>query len=311
MLLATQAVTLPAHATGPRFAWRGPDCASSTALLEHRLAELVEPRDRERLTGAVEVTRTAERYGVEVSIEVDGHPLGSRRFEAKSCAQAAETAAVAASLSVYDGEGEPKGAAESGISPDIWTKRPDPVPDFSRPPALPLARRRPALQARVGVLGLLQVGALPKPAWGGALVLELGLGERWSLAALASLTAEQQRTVREGEIVFLSAKSGSARACLAPLLGVRYRLDGCLGAQLVQARGRGEGFDVSHSASLTWAAPLVGLDFSFILPRYVEWRWELDGALPLSRRRFLVDGSEISRAAAVTAGTRIGALLRF
>lgn len=311
MLLAVDAVTLRAQAKGPRFAWRGPDCATSAPLLEQRLAELVEPSDRERLAGAVEITRTGKRYGVELTIDVDGRRLGMRRFEATSCAQATETAAVAASLAVYDGTGEPKGAAEIGISPEIWTRHPEPMPDFPDRPSSPAAPSRAMLHARVGILGVLEIGTLPRPAWGGALALELGLGERWSLAALASVLAEQRQPVRDQEVVALSALSSSARVCLAPLVAAHYRLDGCTGAHLMHARGRGEGFDVSHSATLTWVAPLVGANFSFLAPKYVEWRGELDGSLPLSRRRFLVDGSEVSRAAAVAAGVRLGALLRF
>jgi hypothetical protein len=311
MLLAADAVALPVHAKEPRFAWRGPDCATSAPLLEQRLTELVEPGDRDRLAGAVAVARTAKRYGVELTIEVDGRRLGSRRFEAKSCAEAAETAAVAASLAVYDGTGEPKGVSNTGISPDIWTKHPEAAPELTHRPRVPPARRRTVLQARVGILGALELGALPKPAGGGALALELGLGERWSLAARGSVIAEQRQPVRDQKVVFLSAVSGSGRVCLAPLSGTQYRLDGCAGAQLMQARGRGEGFDASHSATLTWAAPLLGVDFSFLAPRYLEWRWELDGSLPLSRRRFLVDGSEVSRAAVVVVGIRSGVVVRF
>jgi hypothetical protein len=311
MLLAAGAVTLRAHAQGPRFAWRGPDCATSAPLLEKRFAELVEPRDRERLAGAVEITRTGKRYGVELTIDVDGRRLGTRRFEATSCARATETAAVAASLAVYDGNGEPKGAAETGISPEIWTRHPEPTPNFPQRLSSPPAPSPSMLQARVGILGVLEIGTLPRPAWGGALALELGLGKRWSVAALASLLAEQRQAVGDQKVVFLSALSGSARVCLAPLVAAHYRLDGCAGAHLMHARGRGEGFDVSHAATLTWVAPLAGLNFSFVAPNYVEWRGELDGSLPLSRRRFLVDGSEVSRAAAVAAGVRIGALLRF
>jgi hypothetical protein len=311
MLLAAGAFTESAGAAPPRFTWRGPDCASSEALLERRLAELVERNDRERLAGSVTVTKSAGHYGVELSIDLDGRPLGTRRFEATSCARAAETAAVAASLAVYEGESEPKGAAESGISPDIWTGRPDPTPDFSRPRPAPKAEPEPLLDARLGLLGSLEIGALPEPAWGGALELELGVGKRWSFAVLGGLTSEQERTVQAAQSVHLSLRSGSARACVAPLLGARLRLDGCAGARLTQARGRGEGFDVNRTASLTWLAPLLGINFSVRGPSYVEWRGELDGAVPLARQRFLVDGNEVARAAPVAAAARLGVVLRF
>jgi hypothetical protein len=311
MLLAADTVTLPARAAGPRFAWRGPDCTTSAPLLEQRLAELVEPRDVERLAGEVEVARIAHHYGVELTIDVDGRRLGKRHFDAKNCARAAEMAAVAASLALYNGTSEQKSAAEAGISSDIWNMRPEPTPDFARPFSAPPASGQTTLQARVGLLGVLEIGTLPEPAWGGALALELGLGRRWSLAVLGGVLAEQRQAVRDQKVVLLSALSGRGRVCVAPLFGAHYRLDACAGAQLVQARGRGEGFDVSHSATLTWAAPVVGVGFSFLAPSYVEWRWELDGSLPLARRRFLVDGSEVSRAAAVVVGVRLGAVLRF
>jgi hypothetical protein len=311
MLFAAGLFAERAQADSARFRWRGPECAGSAALLEGRLAELVEPRDRERLTGSVAVTHGAGHYSVELSIDLDGRPLGTRRFDANSCARAAETAAVAASLSVYEGEGEPEGVAESGISPDIWTRQPDPTPDFSRPRPAPKQKREPRLEARLGLLGLLEVGALPKAAWGGALQLELGVGKRWSFAVLGSLTAAQEHTVRLPQSVHLSLRGGVARACVAPLLGARLRLDGCAGARLTLARGRGEGFDVSRTASLTWLAPLLGVNLSARGPSYLEWRGELDGAVPLARRRFLVDGNQVARPAAVVAAARLGVVLRF
>lgn len=311
MLLAAGAFSGRARAQDTRFAWRGPDCSGSAPVLESRLAELIEPKDRQRLAGSVAVTRSTDHYSVEVSIDLDGRPLGTRRFDAKDCARAAETAAVAASLAVYDGEGEPQGAAESGISPDIWTQRPDPTPDFSRPrPAAP-PPREPVVEPRVGVLGLVEVGALPKPAVGGAVELELGLGRRWSLGALGSITSEQARRLQAPQTVYLSLRSAAVRACAAPRLERRYRVDACAGARLTQARGRGEGFDVNRSASLTWAAPLVGFDVSVRAPSFLEWRGELEGSVPLSRRRFLVDGSEVARPAFVVAALRVGVVVRF
>ena len=308
--LSVGAVTPQARAEATQFAWHGPDCASHAPLLERRLAALVEPRDRERLAGSVAVTRSGNRYAVELSIDLDGRPLGSRRFQAASCERAAETAAVAASLAVYDGGAEPPAAADSGIRSDIWTRSPEPTPDFSRARPTP-PPPSPRLEGRVGLLGLVEMGALPQPAWGGALALELGVGRRWSFGMLGSVTAEQERAVQLAQAVQLSLWSGAARACVASLLGARHRLDGCAGARLEQARGRGQGFDVNRSASLTWAAPLVGVNLSLRGPRFVEWRLELEGSLPLSRRRFLVDGSEVSRAAALVGAARLGALLRF
>lgn len=311
MLLAAAASTQRARADEARFAWRGPDCVSSAPLLERRLAELLEPHDRERLAGRVTVTRSADGYDVELGIDLDGRPLGTRRFEANSCARVADTAAVAASLAVYTGEGEPKGAAESGISPDIWSRGHEPTPDFSRSPPAPMPSPAPRLQARLGLLGLVEMGALPDPGWGGTLVLELSVDERWSVGVLGSITASQRHALQTPQQVHLSSLSGAARACAAPLLGARLRLDGCAGVRLMHMRGRGEGFDEDRGATLASVAPVLGAGISAQAPSFIEWRAELDAALPLSRRRFLVDGKEVARAGAVVATARLGAVLRF
>jgi hypothetical protein len=312
MLLAGATLASRARAGVAPFDWQGPDCADSAPLFERRLLELVEARDRERLSGSVAVTSGARFYGVELSIELDGKPLGTRRFESKSCPGAAETAAVAASLAVYEGEGEaPAAAAASGISPDIWTRRPDPVPDFSRPAPPKPEPEPPLLHPRLGALGQVDLAALPQPAWGGALALELGVGRRWSFAVQGSLTSEQRKPLERSQVVYLSERSAAARICWAALQDETYRLDGCAGARFVQARGRGAGFDLNRSATLAWVAPLASVAMSLRAPSFLEWRWELDGSAPLARRRFLVNGSEVARANGVVGTLRLGALVRF
>jgi hypothetical protein len=311
MLAAAAGFSQRALAAERRFVWVGPDCANRASLLEQRLSELVEPRDRQRLAGSVAVTRSAAGYTVEVTIELDLHPLGARRFDAESCERAAETAAVAASLAVFDGQGEPKGAVESGIRPDLWTRQPEPQPDFSRPKPRATPPTERLIEPRLGLLGSAELGALPEPAWGAALALELGVGRRWAFALLGRFTSEQQRRLREQQSVLLRSLAGTARGCVSPLPEARYRLDACAGAKLVEVRGRGQGFDVDHSAALAWAAPLLGLNLSVRAPSALEWRCELEGSVPLSRRRFLVDGSEVSRPAALVTELRLGALVRF
>jgi hypothetical protein len=310
-LLAVEALTQRAHAEEPPFTWQGPDCPEGARVLQLRLTELLEVRDRERLAGRVAVTRNADHYRVELSIDWDGRPLGTRRFEVNSCARAAETAAIAASLAVYDGEGEPRSAPESGSSSAVWTQRPEPTPDVPGPRRPPVKPARPLLHPRLGLLGLVEIGALPQPAWGGSLLLELGIGERWSFGVIGSTTASQQSAVQGARQVRLSSLIGSVRACAAPLRRAGLRLDGCAGMKLEQARGRGEGFDDNRTATLEWAAPVVGANFSVQAPSYIEWRGELDGALPLSRRRFLADGEEVARAGVLVASARLGAVLRF
>jgi hypothetical protein len=203
-----------------------------------------------------------------------------------------------------------KNAEAAGGDLRAWQQRPDPEPDFSR------ERRRPAarelrVQPRVGLLGFVQRGVLPALAVGGALELGMAVGRRWSFAVQGGVSAEQEHAAGEGRRSLLRLFAGTARACVAPLAVARLRLDVCSGLQLLWLRGHGDGFDVDRSASLTAAAPLLSFDVSVKAPEVLEWRAELEGSLPLSRQRFLVDGGQAARADAVTFAARVGPVVRF
>lgn len=311
-LLAAGVVTSHAMGQKPKWAFIDSECQGNGARFERRLAELLDAPQRERLSGSLRVTRQGGVLAVELSIELDGRPLGSRRFETTSCARAAETAAVAAALAVYNGREQPS-ASQHGGADDIWTRGPEPAPEPASPPA---SKRSPApaprvLEPRAGAFGMAELGALPTLAWGAGVETELGLTPRWSLGVLAAMTVGQARPQQGSTTVRLSEMWLAGRACAAPWLGERHRLDGCAGLRLLRLSGTGEGFDANYSASLSALAPSLGGALTLRAPRRVEWRWELDVATPLSRRRFLVDGAEVARAAAVVGTLRLGALVRF
>jgi hypothetical protein len=313
LLLACAALqSQRAHAERRRFEWQGPDCLTNVAMFHGRLETLVGEADLRRLSGRVGVARQGERWLVELTIDLDGKRLGKRHFDAKSCDEASETAAVAASMAVFDGVNAGEAATASGLSPDIWRRRADPEPDFT--PELPARTPEPTarIEPRLGVLGVAAVGALPRPAFGAGVEGELAFGDqRYSAALIGSVTAQQERRVDERKSVTLRAFAATIRGCAAPAWGTAYRIDGCAGLGFTMVRGRGNGFDVNRSASLLWVAPLLGSNLSLRAPRYIEWRLEFDASLPLSRRRFLADGEQVSRPAVLVLGLRFGPILRF
>jgi len=293
------------------FDWRGPACRDGQPAFEAQLGALVKPADRARLAGSVTVSPVGSRFAVRLEVSLGGRALGERSFEADDCAGAAKIAAIGAAMAAFSEDSpaapEAAGPAAAAAPP---AREPDPEPDFSRARPAPTERAwRP--RPRVGVLGVAQTGVLPGPAWGGALELGVGLSRRWSVAIQGSISAKQARDVGDERQARLRLLTGAARGCFAPLLSERLRFDGCAGAQLLWVRGDGSGFDVNHSASLLAAAPLLGFDFSVRAPDFVEWRAEAEGFAPLSRRRFLVDGREVARAAAVGFTVRLGPVLRF
>jgi hypothetical protein len=306
LLIGGAVATTPrARAEGNRWEWEGPHCRASAPLFHSRLGKLLDDSEQRRLSGRVRIAGRAKRWMVDVSIELDGRHLGERRFEAKSCEAAAETAAVTASLAVFEGpERAPNETAQ---------RAPVPAPSRTeqRPPLVRTKAAPPPVEPRLGVLGGLEGGALPQWGLGANLIAEIGLSDRHSFALLGSFTAEQERPLGDGRSVSLRLLSATARSCSALASGARYRLDGCAGARFMTVLGQGAGFDVNRAASLQWVAPMLAVSASLRAPSVVEWRLELDASLPLSRRRFLVDGEEVSRPDVLLLGLRLGPVLRF
>jgi hypothetical protein len=304
-----------ARAEEAKLAWRGPACLDSEGAFETRLRALVKPADVARLHGSVTVTESAGDFSVQLSLLLGARALGERRFRARTCQAAAETAAVAAAMAAFsdDTASAPPADRRPASPPDrteAWARKPDPTPEFSRQTERPAARTWPA-QPRLGLLAFVQAGVLPSAAVGGALELGVGLGKRWSLALQGGVSGEQERALDGERSAFLREWYGAARGCVAPVAAPRVRWDACGGVQLLWIRGRGHGFDVDRTASLLSAAPLFALDLSWRVPDFVEWRIQAEGSAPLSRRRFLVDGSEADRAAPLTFSARLGPVVSF
>ncbi|HEY6081339.1 MAG TPA: hypothetical protein VIW29_21135 [Polyangiaceae bacterium] len=311
LLCVLQLASRSVRAEESKVVWQGPACLDSQAVFQARLAALVEPADAMRLSGRVAVTARGGVFEVQLSLALGARALGQRRFEARTCTAVAETAAVAAAMAAFSDDAAPSAAGEP--LPDnssAWAKKRDPEPDFSRASGRPAARPIPA-QPRVGLLAFAQVGVLPSPAVGGALELGVGLGRRGSLALQGGISGEQERSHGSERSTFLRLLFGAVRGCFAPFAGGRLRFDTCTGVQLLWIRGHGKGFDIDRSASLTTVAPLLALDLSLRGPRFLEWRVQAEGSLPLSRQRFLVDGREVARAASVTFSARLGPVVRF
>jgi hypothetical protein len=305
------ATTPRARAEGNRWNWEGPNCRASAPLFHSRLGKLLGDAELRRLSGRVRIARRTKPWVVDVSIELDGRHLGDRRFEAKSCEAAAETAAVTASLAVFEVT-DPAPEEPVKQTPVVAPPRAEePAAEAPARPAPPRVEPEPLVEPRLGALGALEIGGLPQSALGAGVLAELGFAARHSVGLMGTITAEQERELGDGRSVASRLLSMTGRACSALASGGRYRVDGCAGAHFMTVLGQGAGFDVNRTGSLQWVAPMLAVSASLRAPSVVEWRLEVDASLPLSRRRFLVDGEEVSRPDALLFGLRLGPVLRF
>jgi hypothetical protein len=241
-------------------------------------------------------------------------PLGERRFEVKSCDEAAELAAVVIAMAAApSGQSAPPPAKPPAVEPTAENMAREPRDDRSE---RRLPRRRPArsereLELRLGLRGQLEFGVLPSPAWGASAELGIGIRGRWSVAALASASLAQERVLDENKLTRLNVASFIVRGCLTLLSQNALRLDGCAGIEGIWTRGEGRRFDVNHSAALVQAAPHAAADFSFEAPRAVEWHAELGASVPLTRPRFLAEQQAVSRSWPLLPAARVGPVWRF
>ncbi|RYZ03446.1 MAG: hypothetical protein EOO73_28020 [Myxococcales bacterium] len=309
-----------ARASAPSLQWKGEACAGAQPAFADKLQALLPPPELQQLSGQVEVRRANGSLAVLLTLRLGEQLLGQRRVEVSSCQAAAETAALVASMAVFDAvpQGAPSPAprdsaepvAPSAPAPAAAPIRSERATGATRPP-VPRSPRILPLELRLGLLGVVQRGTLPQLAPGAALVVGLGVGERWSVLASAFASWPQRRPTGDGSVVELRSFSFGARGCFAPAASVRLRLDLCAGMHAESIRGEGEGFDVSRSGSLTALAPLVAAAVSLRAPSALEWRAELQSAFPLSRQSFVVRSQPVARSEALSLGVRLGALVRF
>lgn len=199
----------------------------------------------------------------------------------------------------------PEPQPEPTPPPPVETEVPVPPPPASEP--VPPGPVPPRVQLAVTAEPAVQLGALPRVAFGGELGAELGLGGWLDLRLAGGGTAGLPIALADGQVDG-AIGWGAAEGCPARALGrVRVRL--CVGAAAGGLWVRGRGFDQSRSVTLPWVAVRTGADLDVRLARRVSLR--VGGRLltPLVRGRISVrDPSDalVDRRELAPAGAQLG-----
>lgn len=320
-------------------AWTAPpECPSRAAVLAE-VRTLLEggAASAHPVEATAVVERAGPRWRVELTIRSD-QGSGARSLGADSCLALGSAVALIVALAVDPSRRVP---ADAGALPP--TAKPAegsladadaaPPPSSSAPaaPAGPAARSRPrpaeesadGPRLAVGAEGAVDLGTLPSPAVGGALVVA-GLYRSVRVEVRGRIFASQRAAdvARPAQGVDLAYLGLDARACLAVLATGRVSREGvavspCLGVDLSRITGSGFGGSKTFSGDGSWSAFEPGLLGTWALASSVALRVGVDLLVPTSRPGFVVlapDGStaeSLHRPAPIAGRVDLGAELRF
>ncbi|MEZ4297347.1 MAG: hypothetical protein R3B70_20450 [Polyangiaceae bacterium] len=139
-------------------------------------------------------------------------------------------------------------------------------------------------------------GSLPSIAPGVRAGLSLGIGAYRVRAAFegwpSSKRSLQDRPLAGAEVRLLAFAADGCRRLLPWSDGGSVAAFGCVGLELGEMQGQGYGVSVPASGGALWAAPRMSLGAELSLARWVALTLDVGIAVPVDRRRFVLDLSE-------------------
>lgn len=229
----------------------------------------------------------------------------SRLFEAASCDDLVDAATLAIALALAP-ERAGRVPGEPGAPPSASA-----VPLTAAPPAPSVAADREPSASEPGVTSfgglanaaaVLEYGALPRAAPG----LAVGAGLLFGAASVhlqGVWLAPQRLSVAPAREIELQLMLAGLRGC-RELRSTAPRLDACLAIEVGQMRGRGLDLQGAREVSDVWLAAGAALDARWALASAVAIDVRAEPMLPLERKEYTVNGSDV-----VFAPSRVSARL--
>jgi hypothetical protein len=137
---------------------------------------------------------------------------------------------------------------------------------------------------------LAELGALPDPALG----VSVSAGARWpvlSVAAYGMLFESQRLAARPGVYVDFELSVAGLRGC-GRALSRPIALDACAGMEVGRWEAFGASLQVARRSRDLWLAPMVELEASRVLLGPLALELSAGAALPLARKRYIINESE-------------------
>jgi hypothetical protein len=166
----------------------------------------------------------------------------------------------------------------------------------------------------LGVSAAGDSATLPSPAIGASFTLSWRLGQGLLEVDVRTWAAQTHTLDFWAAGARFSRLSVGARGCwtLWRSQGGGGDVAACGGADIERVRAPGRGVDPSYDASADWVAGAAGGLGRIVLTRWLALRTRLEGSVPLSRPRFVIDGAgSLHRPAALSAAGSFGLELSF
>lgn len=298
ILVGVLAVSRSADAAGVAglMDWDAPEACPGALDVYARLSSVLgyEPDTLGKLSRVRgSVVPTANGYRLVLETFESGR-RSSRLFEAASCDDLADAAALAIALAM--------------APPGVAAPEPEPSPPEEAPPTTPALEAAGASAAGSGaetwhargfaaVSAVLEYGALPEPAPGVAIDGGVALGAV-SLGAYGVLLGTQLQEVAPAQSVQFALWFAGVRGC-HPLLERALELEACASFEAGRFSARGVDLQRVGSSNDLWLAAGGALAARWAFTGSFGMELRAEPMLPLVRKEYTVNGSEDVHAPAV------------
>jgi hypothetical protein len=266
--------------------WEAPQACPGAASVYERLTVALgyEPQTLGKLSRVRGVV-VPHGAGYQLSLEVfEGGRRSSRWMEAASCEDLVDAAVLAITLALA-----PEGSAASANHPAGEMEETSPAQEAVVRPVAPEPAAEPT-RGTASLAAVVELGALPDPALG----VGMSAGARWpvlSVAAYGMLFESQRLAARPRVYVDFELSVAGLRAC-GRALSQPLTLDACAGMEVGRWEAFGASLQEARRSRDLWLAPMLELEASRVLIGPLAVELSAGAALPLARKRYIINESE-------------------